>query len=152
MYNPLRFQVLMSSKGVKDIPLFPEVAPKREHRKKRSSSSSQRRTIDCFSQPLSAGTSSDPVTPQPVPKSRRSSSASSSTQRRVCTQDVTPPQKRVTFSEPLEQPSITTSSSYCGFSLPFALSSGIPFGRSLDYHFPSVSDPAPLSLSSSFTG
>ncbi len=121
MYNPLRFQVLMCSKKVKDILLFPEVDLKREHRKKRSSLSSQRRTIDCFSQPLSAGASPDPVTPQPVPKSRRSSSVASSTQRRLCTQDVTPSQKRVTFSEPLEQPHITTSSSYCGFSLPSAL-------------------------------
>ena len=151
MCNLLRFQVLMSSKKVKDIPLFPEVIPKREHRKKRSSSSSQRRTVDCFSDPLSAGPSPDPVTPQPVPKSRRSSSVASLTQRRVCTQDVTPPQKRVTFSEPLEQPSVTTFSSYCGISLPSALSSGILFGRSLDYHFPSVSD-STLSMLSSSTG
>ncbi len=142
----------MSSKRVKEVPLFPEVSPKREHRKKRSNSSVAPRTVDGLSHPLSANASSTPDTPQPVQKSRRSSSAVSSARRSVCTHDIAPPQKKVSFPEPLEQPPTSSVSHNHDFAFPSTLSSNVPFGRSLDYHFSSSPDLLFQSIATTTTG
>ncbi len=129
-----RFQVLMSNQKIKEVPLFPEITPKRDHRKKRANSSSQRRTIDCFSHPLSVDVSLPPSTPQPVSKLRRSSSASAIRQRTVCTDDVITPPKKVSFADPLEQPPSVSVNPGHSFSFPSTSSANVPFGKSLDYH------------------
>ncbi len=132
-----RFQVLISNQKVKEVPLFPEITPKRDHRKKRANSSTQKRTVDCFTHPLSVDVSLPPPTPQPVSKLRRSSSASAIRQRSVGTDDVVrccTLQKKVSFADPLEQPPSVSVNPDHSFSFNSTSSTSVPFGKSLDYH------------------
>ena len=67
-------------------------------------------------------------------KLKLSSSTPAVRHRPVCTDDVVTPQKKVSFADPLEQPSSVSASPGHSFSFPSASSENVPFGKSLDYH------------------